>query len=744
MIWAMICTDGSTIPNVASAAAMSFVEDDILRRELWQVNGAYWPMPDPNNHSAELSGIDRAIRSPPVSVNTHIPTDSMASKKAVERALSDPFSTSLLRMAGRPYILSIVRAVRAKARTGASTRITHVRSHTGRRDRASLGNSSADRACNWQAHDHENVSPVAMEEARIQLMRNELPYCLFLSTWEEGEEGKAPSEDTAPVHGDVRAAVGRLLRDRRAACWASRASRGRLARDHWQDVKAVIKRTWRDGPDSHSLAWALRGLNNVTMKSTCGPQNTWAPSPCDRCGTGHHRTFVGDLHCPANNHIWNKVDDLNSIDLQVPEEDDLATPCDLTEAVRVVAGSLRRSATDWDPARCIIHLKDSLGFDVGRLDVLTDLRAAATAYILNPKNQPPTNPPADAPPATDLVPANLNAHSTAILGRITDLLGPQAPDHIQAPRTRDACRAFLRVYSDLLPPPPTDPAMLGTRWRAVNHTDELLGGTLLNEQDFMSNSYTWVTLAPPRRQPHLIQVAAGAVAHSPGRARVVLLLSDTPTIRLTIARVRSNERGRGNRPYRTHILATLGLASVDLSPSIIPHPDHAAPPQPNTEPLLLLLIETTDMPDTDLPGLQSSLGNGVVISPPPWDRGNPPTDGPDWPLPEATPPRHTLHHTRNHPLLRPRLNWYRSDIPMVPRKKDCPPPSPADGHDRTLGSMGQPPNLKTIHPTQAQNPPFIPNSAIIDKISLRVHHASQEALRKSESWYKWKRKHTPK
>jgi hypothetical protein len=164
-VWAMVCTDGSTIPTIRSTAAMAFVEDDICSRELWHTEGAYWPLDRPCNHTAELSAIDRGVRSPPVGVNVHVPTDSTASMKSVAKALRNPHSASLLRMPGRPYVLSIVRAIQTKKLHGATVRISHVRSHTGYRDLPSVGNAEADRLCGWLAHEPPDKNEEGKAEA---------------------------------------------------------------------------------------------------------------------------------------------------------------------------------------------------------------------------------------------------------------------------------------------------------------------------------------------------------------------------------------------------------------------------------------------------------------------------------------------------------------------------------------------------------------------------------------------------
>ena len=224
LVCALVCTDGSTIPGVRSTAAMAFVEDDIRSRELWQTEGAYWPLDRPCNHTAELSAIDRAIRSPPVGLHVHVPTDSMASIKTIEKALRNPHNASLLRLAAHPYVLSIVRAIQTKKTHGAEVIISHVRSHTGYRDLHSVGNSEADRSCGWLAHQPPNKNDEGLAEA--YQMANELRFCLNFTSWSEPDQEGSRTELVRTEHGDVRRALRTHLRSLRLKEWASRPKRG--------------------------------------------------------------------------------------------------------------------------------------------------------------------------------------------------------------------------------------------------------------------------------------------------------------------------------------------------------------------------------------------------------------------------------------------------------------------------------------------------------------------------------------
>jgi hypothetical protein len=221
------------------------------------------------------------------------------------------------------------------------------------------------------------------------------------------------------------------------------------------------------------------------------------------------------------------------------------------------------------------------------------------------------------------------------------------------------------------------------------------------------------------------------VAASTRLARVALLVADNPPNRLAISRLAYKRRVDGTSRVRKHILARFDVGTTCLSPSFSTNPSSL-----NEDPLILVIIETQGMPDTDIQGLAWALTEAKVVTPPPWDRGSPPGD-----TPQAHTDRPPTVQDRYHPLKRPRLNWYRADVPLLWRGEDDPPPqAPADSHNRSLGMMGHPPCLKRIHPGERQNPPPIPDDLTTEKISQIIHNASTEALRKSERWYKWKRR----
>jgi hypothetical protein len=310
--------------------------------------------------------------------------------------------------------------------------------------------------------------------------------------------------------------------------------------------------------------------------------------------------------------------------------------------------------------------------------------------------QHPTPPPLPFPSQLD--------HAQALADRLIGSLTGNPSLACQAIGIRLAGRAYLRTCSDLAVGQITDPALAGTRWWSDQKTDELIGATVTDKVTLMTDAYAWVTLLPSPAQPPVIRLAVDAVTASTSRARVALLLDDNHMNRTTLARSRQDPREQGKKRVRHHVLATYGPGTVSLSLSITPvaYPD----PTLNTTPLMVALIETNDMPDTNMEGLKWALQGALEITTPPWDKGCPPGD--TAPPPSLQPSPGPLCD-RYHPLKRPRLHWYRSDVPMTRVNADSPPPAaPADAHNRIVGMMGFPSRLKLIHPEQKANPPPSP------------------------------------
>ena len=151
-----------------------------------------------------------------------------------------------------------------------------MRSHTGKRDKPSLGNSAADRYAKWQAlQGHKDVN------SDIKMMDNELPFVLTLT-----ETSISPSGETtlvsAPIHGDTRQALKKTLLEDQMKTWSQRTKRGELTRRNSKAVLQTIKHMWKN-PFNSSIRFLLDILNQADPKEhTEGERTT---TNCTRCGT---------------------------------------------------------------------------------------------------------------------------------------------------------------------------------------------------------------------------------------------------------------------------------------------------------------------------------------------------------------------------------------------------------------------------------------------------------------------------
>ena len=181
------CTDGSTFPGKPSGAAYVFMDDDVKEHE-YEPKGEMWQIEESDNFEAELAGINKMTRALPVTVNAHIGTDSDASIKAIATGLVKYGAgcPNFASQAARPYITAICEAILIRLDAGATTRLSHVFSHTGLRDITSLGNAMADRRAKMGALREGGGS-----KHDIDKMTYEMAYVLTLAPEdrEEKEEG---------------------------------------------------------------------------------------------------------------------------------------------------------------------------------------------------------------------------------------------------------------------------------------------------------------------------------------------------------------------------------------------------------------------------------------------------------------------------------------------------------------------------------------------------------------------------
>ena len=408
---AIICTDGSTFDGKPSAAAFVFADDHLLTNQLWDTPGYYWKIAFENNYLAEMAAIHKGIRSVPANVGLTIHTDSLSSIQAIESALRCPERFKALRCAGRPYILAILAAIEVRSKLGASTTLKHVRSHTGGRDKASVGNAEADRLAKWEA------STDTPPDSCINMMQNDLKFVLCNTKWTTGDKEHPPSNQVKPIHGDVRKDVKEHMASWLMEKWGARKSRGELARTHPKETTAAIKQLWTQSPSSSALHMGLVCLNQVTSKIANGAD--FVHEHCARCGT---LTPATPMHvtqtCPCNTPELNELDDTLDAITGIPHDtDNLQTtsflpyqrgplPSSLTDRVeanrRTLTRALREGPMKANPAALsnrglTIHIPTATSIDtildIGQIALLHTLYAHTTS---NPT--PPPLPPLPLPP----------------------------------------------------------------------------------------------------------------------------------------------------------------------------------------------------------------------------------------------------------------------------------------------------------------------------------------------------------
>ena len=422
LVHAQACTDGSTYPGKPSAAAYTYIEDNIRSMELWDMKGFYWTIHRSDNYEAELAAIHKAVRSVPVNVSLTIHTDSLSAIQAIHKFNRAPHSSNSLRLAGRPYILAISRAMATRKRNGATTTLSHVRSHTGGRDKPSIGNAEADRLAKWEA-----AQPTYANSA-MNMMEGDLKYVIATSTWTQPDDGGPPTENIEHHHGDVRKLIRTRLQNSVAATWAERPKRGAMMRDHPTLVHAAIKNAWNDGPSSTSIRMLMTCLHQATPKV---PSSTgYAHEKCDRCGTGasrtpHHRTWGCPCNAPITATAYEQIDKLMGF---CPDPDftehDGPIPADVGPYPNHLTTTVQDNRTalcnilggDGLPGRSIFYQVPAPQMVV-TLDKLADVgRLALLLTLAKPPNpllrEPPDREPAPLPLASNSTSAGASGTAT--------------------------------------------------------------------------------------------------------------------------------------------------------------------------------------------------------------------------------------------------------------------------------------------------------------------------------------------
>jgi hypothetical protein len=326
---AHVCTDGSTYPGKPSAAALVYVSHDITSNELWGTKGTYWKLPRSDNYIAEMSAINKALRSLPVDLNVVIWTDSLSSIQAIDRHMRG--LSNLLREAARPYLIAIKRIIAIRTFHGSSSDINHVKSHTGERDLPSIGNAEADRLAKYEALSELNEGDNGNDLHHLQ---NDLPFMVSQITAVPSVIVSRKRKNIAPnktgtknnlndsthdkkaltlfhykdIHGDIRKTLKTSAHESQLDTWAERPTRGQLIRNYRKEITHTIKDLWKN-PSSSNIKFFIDILNKADKKTLT--DTNFITITCVQCSRREkadtdHRLVT----CPALADIWNKADSL--------------------------------------------------------------------------------------------------------------------------------------------------------------------------------------------------------------------------------------------------------------------------------------------------------------------------------------------------------------------------------------------------------------------------------------------------
>jgi len=475
-----ICTDGSTFTGLPSGAGLVYMSDNIRENDLWKVQGDWWKISEEDNFVAELAAIHKAIRAPPVNINATIFSDSLSCIQSIQLCLASGPRFNPLRKAGRPYILTIKRALQAREKAGATTNFTHVRSHTGKRDAASVGNAAADYTARFAA-----LNPNKEGSCHMNLMEHELRFVLMTN------KGKGEKSEPSPVHGDIRRAIKTHLALRNDQTWADRNTRGALVRSFPAQVANIIKSIWKteNQLSSDSVVMALTGLTMASRKHT-SPTGNFERELCSRCGTGAHLTALHLLHsCPRNASALNERDKTIADILCIPENTVDHSKLDLLDKYSIQATNIVTEilhslpfGPNKDTARSLNFTHDQFGDALSSPDIdgdgshpsimvpITKLNIRRLLSVQGARSWDGSNYMADSV-SKDI----WENTASAVWDTVSDLHTGVKRWH--ALEWRTACRDSLRTYSDLHFNPLISPNPWGASWCTHNPNFSSLGGT---------------------------------------------------------------------------------------------------------------------------------------------------------------------------------------------------------------------------------------------------------------------------
>jgi hypothetical protein len=278
-------TDGSSVPGSDRCGGFAVVI--CLDGDLRDTRTVRGPVKrSGGNYLAEATAILAALLSVPANADLAIWSDCLSAIQAVEKR--NPCEAARLRMAARPVMTCIHRALRTRLALRARTQINHVYSHTESCSVQALGNRKADEQANLARLEAQDTpsKPFLTGEERF-------------TAWIETEGLRWH------VIGDIRKEMTSWSRRQTVDSWSTQARQGRTALADPQATVTLCAEIRRLRSSKH-LRFAVLALcewlpsgryHGRMMRCDIGCNDEWSCSSCSEPGQETSRHV---LTCPAN------------------------------------------------------------------------------------------------------------------------------------------------------------------------------------------------------------------------------------------------------------------------------------------------------------------------------------------------------------------------------------------------------------------------------------------------------------
>ena len=197
-----------------------------------------------------------------------------------------------LNFSARTYLSTIANAMTIREENGALTRFKHVKSHTGNRDKASIGNEAADRKAKQAALEEKTDTT-----DDITHFEHELSYVVFT----EDHNTHPNTKKWTPIHGNIRQELKNHHKKTLIEQWANTKDRPKAAElinKAKNKILELIDEIWKE-PTTLKIQFLLHVLNQA--------DRTWPRPICERCMKNIPETPRHILECPANADIFNQA-----------------------------------------------------------------------------------------------------------------------------------------------------------------------------------------------------------------------------------------------------------------------------------------------------------------------------------------------------------------------------------------------------------------------------------------------------